>query len=558
MTISHRHSLLVVCGILALASVPEDAGAQLNECALINQLGQAIIPGGCIEKSLSQQIGPGQGDINTPGSSAYLVKRDPARAIRRGRQLFQRKWSGFEGLGPRVNANASGDITEVRRLGAGLSDSCAACHGRPRGSAGVGGDVATFPDSRDAPHLFGLGLIEMLADEMTADLRAIRTQALNEAKTGTVAGTTATAARPPRPAPVTRPLTTKGVSFGRITAHPDGRVDTSAVRGVDANLRVKPFLHQGVTASIREFLVGAFHAEMGLQAADPVLCAATKAEGSSVAAKPAESIAGFKYDPALDEFERPPACGEEGPDPDQDGKTNEIDPALVDYVEFYLLNYFKPGQYRVTPRAAAGLTSMQRIGCTSCHVQNLTVRNDRRIADVETKYDAERGIFNDLFATATPLYKTVADSAAFPQLQPIGGQFVVRNVFTDLKRHDLGAQFHERDFDGTKITMHVTEPLWGVGTTAPYGHDGRSVTLDAVIRRHGGEAAPVTRAYTALSPDQQENIVLFLQTLVLFPPDDTASNLNPGVPSSDDPQTITNHGSIALGALFQIPSEGVE
>ena len=27
--------------------------------------------------------------------------------------------------------------------------------------------MATRPDSRDAPHLFGLGLKEMLADEMT-------------------------------------------------------------------------------------------------------------------------------------------------------------------------------------------------------------------------------------------------------------------------------------------------------------------------------------------------------------------------------------------------------
>ena len=61
-----------------------------------------------------------------------------------------------------------------------------------------------------------------------------------------------------------------------------------------------------------------------------------------------------------------------------------------------------------------------------------------------------------------------------------------------------------------------------------------------------------------MSADDQEKIIDFLQTLVLFPPDDTASNLNPGVPSSDDPQTITNHGSINLGALFQIPSEGVE
>ena len=72
-----------------------------------------------------------------------------------------------------------------------------------------------------------------------------------------------------------------------------------------------------------------------------------------------------------------------------------------------------------------------------------------------------------------------------------------------------------------------------------------------MIRRHGGEAAGVTRAYNAQWADDQEQIIAFLQTLVLFPPDDTASNLNPGVPSSDDPQTITNHGSINLGALFQ-------
>jgi len=78
-----------------------------------------------------------------------------------------------------------------------------------------------------------------------------------------------------------------------------------------------------------------------------------------------------------------------------------------------------------------------------------------------------------------------------------------------------------------------------------------------VIRRHGGEAAAVTRAYVGLGPDDQEKIIDFLQTLILFPPDDTASNLNPGVPSSDDPQLPGNHGSIALSGLFQISSEGV-
>jgi hypothetical protein len=49
------------------------------------------------------------------------------------------------------------------------------------GAAGSGGNVATRPDSRDAPHLFGLGLKEMLADEITHDLRHIRAQAVAEA-----------------------------------------------------------------------------------------------------------------------------------------------------------------------------------------------------------------------------------------------------------------------------------------------------------------------------------------------------------------------------------------
>jgi hypothetical protein len=46
----------------------------------------------------------------------------------------------------------------------------------------------------------------------------------------------------------------------------------------------------------------------------------------------------------------------------------------------------------------------------------------------------------------------------------------------------------------------------------------------------------------------------FLSTLVLFPPDDTASNLNPGDRGAADfPQF--GHGSIALGVLFNDPSD---
>ena len=201
---------------------------------------------------------------------------------------------------------------------------------------------------------------------------------------------------------------------------------------------------------------------------------------------------------------------------------------------------------------------MHSIGCTGCHVQNLTIERDRRVADVETRYDPERGIFNGLFAEVRTRFQVAHDGNDYPLVLPEEQRFVVRNIFTDLKRHDLGPNFHERDYDGNRITEHVTEPLWGVGSTAPYGHDGRSVNLDAVIRRHGGEAEAVTAAYRRLDAESRGMILEFLQTLVLFPPDDTASNLNPGNPLSDDPQDPANHGSINLGALFQITIEGAE
>ena len=150
---------------------------------------------------------------------------------------------------------AVGDIAAEGSIGAGLVDSCAGCHGRPHGSAGFGGDVFTRPDSRDAPHLFGLGIIEMLADEITQDLRQIRDDAIAWASNKDVVVS----------------LKSKGISYGQITVNSDGPVDTSDVEGVDGDLRVRPFFHNGETLSIREFVVGALNAEMGLEAFDPDL-----------------------------------------------------------------------------------------------------------------------------------------------------------------------------------------------------------------------------------------------------------------------------------------------
>jgi hypothetical protein len=66
-------------------------------------------------------VGAGRGDWFTEDSSSFLITRDPFGAIRRGRQLFQRKCTVAGGQGP-VFGDGSGDIDRDRLIGAGLSD----------------------------------------------------------------------------------------------------------------------------------------------------------------------------------------------------------------------------------------------------------------------------------------------------------------------------------------------------------------------------------------------------------------------------------------------------
>jgi CxxC motif-containing protein (DUF1111 family) len=163
--------------------------------------------------------------------------------------------------------------------------------------------------------------------------------------------------------------------------------------------------------------------------------------------------------------------------------------------------------------------------------------------------------FNRMFAQAAAFLTVTSDGSGLPDLKRHSNHsFVVRNIFTDFKRHDLGVNFHERNYEGTLSTLFITEPLWGVGTTAPYGHDGRSDTLEDVILRHGGEAAMARDAFNALSPTAKSFVIDFLQSLVLFPPDDTASslqNINPM--AANFPQN--GHGAIALTPLFNNPAD---
>lgn len=514
---------IVVCSMLAAGLSAPVFGQLIDRNQAPNAANEGIsrpLTGG----PYPSQIGEGRSATDWNASS-NVIAFDPFRAIRRGRQLFQRKFRAMDGLGP-ITGDGFGDVNTDGSIGAGLADSCAACHGRPRGAAGFGGDVVTRPDSRDAPHLFGLGLKEMLADEITGDLRAIREQARHRAVTTGAA--------------VSRRLASKGIDYGAIRAFPDGTIDTTGVEGVNADLRVRPFFSHGDTISIREFIVGALRNEMGLAAAaDPDLTAAQYG--------PVVTAAGMMLNGLTDTIEKAPF--EEG----DFGGSVEQRTALVDFLEFYLFSYFKPASGEPTPDTQRGRRILNQIGCTSCHVQNLEIRRDRRVADVETVFDAGRGSLNRLFATATlrlanPSSLGQGAVAKIPALQP----FLVKQIYTDFKRHDLGPAFHERNYDGTMRTHFMTTALWGVGSTSPYGHDGRSVNLTEVILRHGGEAQEARDAFEALPPPARSAVLRFLESLIIFPPDDTASNLDPGDRNAPGyPQR--SHGSIRLSVLFNDP-----
>ena len=89
---------------------------------------------------------------------------------------------------------------------------------------------------------------------------------------------------------------------------------------------------------------------MGLEAsADPDLLVASA--GGRVVTPSGMALDGLK-----DHISQPP------PPDEQNG--NEIDPALVDHLEFYLLNYFKPAHSEQNATTVHGRRVLGQAGCS--------------------------------------------------------------------------------------------------------------------------------------------------------------------------------------------------
>ncbi|MGH9362237.1 MAG: di-heme oxidoredictase family protein, partial [Thermoanaerobaculia bacterium] len=384
-----------------------------------------------------------------------------------GDELFDYEFRPENGLGNGLAGRpgsqaAVGPAPNLRRVlrgefGGPDSHNCSSCHskGGPDGAGHLtqngflrGDGVSTLAaDARNPPHLLGLGPVEALAREMTAELQGQRSRAIAEAR----AGGRAVEAR----------LESKGVRFGALWAQPDGGVDASLLEGIDPDLVVKPFGWKGHQGTIREAVEEAFRIHLGLVSMHDQ-------ERLRDGKAPVERYGdGVWYDA------------------DRDGATIEVDEGMLTTMVVYLSQLEAPAIRPpaidgLADRFARGAALFEEVRCSSCHRPFLRLQ-DPVLAVRPRGADA---------AASEPIRVDVAADGEHPKIEPedtARTAFKVR-LFSDLKRHDLGPNFHERQYDGTIKTLFVTEPLWGVATTAPYGHDGRSINLNEVILRHGGEA----------------------------------------------------------------------
>lgn len=69
--------------------------------------------------------------------------------------------------------------------------------------------------------------------------------------------------------------------------------------------------------------------------------------------------------------------------------------------------------------------------------------------------------------------------------------------------------------DHPRLNEWKTPPLWGVGQTAPYLHDGSAPTLKDAILNHGGQARGVRSSYEKLNEHDQQAVVKFLESLAV-------------------------------------------
>jgi CxxC motif-containing protein (DUF1111 family) len=179
----------------------------------------------------------------------------------------------------------------------------------------------------------------------------------------------------------------------------------------------------------------------------------------------------------------PPQC-QVAPEPNDDGSN------LM--ATFHFLMYLAPNTPDAPNINGQTLFNSDLTGCYKCHNPTYTTGSD----------------------VTMPLHwgqPQIIHSKALSS-QPV-------NLYSDLLLHDMGPGLS----DGLPLTksatatMFRTTPLWGLKTRISnnFGllHDGRTTSVDAAIRLHGGEALQSRNLYRTLSAQDQADLVAFISSL---------------------------------------------
>jgi hypothetical protein len=473
---------------------------------------------------------------NIPGTSMYLQETDPWLTYAIGQSYFEREWALTDGL----FQFAQGDPRAE-----GAANSCGMCHNLPFRTAGYGGNVAE-PGAfgRNIPHLFGIGLVEEIGIQIRSQILAAYDTNHNGFLDvpSEVSGKHAVIEAAPGVKVDFGSLDDDGDGWPGLNdviqvvmvdrhgkplrVHPDGKPYTlrdSEVAGYDPVVAVitsSTVVNQ--QATVRGFVVGALRAVFGLPVLDPSVT------GEGHAGKDESAWVGTSNAGALQL--QIPVSHKKDANPCQYVSEGEIDT-----LEWFLLNHPRPGLEHQNPQTRLGQKLLGSYGCTTCHTQDWVIQpadehlgfvGDRRFFDFDVSADNPRGRLEGRLHILT---KTQQLSDGSRVQIPRRGGFTVRNIYSDLRYHDLGERFYEYRSVVGKIFVTKrfrTTPLWGVGSSAPYGHDGRSATLDDVIRRHSGEAEKPAHAYANATQASRNAILKFLQSLVLYQADLVPADLD--------------------------------
>jgi hypothetical protein len=486
-------------------------------------------------------------DANLPGGTAWLFDRDPYLAFQLGRDMNFREFRERDGTFDLKVGNFLGLLADglTSKITANNHVSCSGCHNVPEGNPGGGTNFSKDSGlGRQAPHYYGGGIVEMLAIQVRAQMM----RQLDRDGNGWVSvdevrdrGSVVLA----RPTPDAEPL-----DFGdpRLSNGATGKPQLNnifRVWFVDAQGRFVPGATEvnGVTTfgynfemvvwgwgqgkgrsalnpTNRAFLWDPYKTHSGLESYDPTTT--NDPDGNGVSAP---SLAGAIQFPAThkpaDRGLTIDPLGFSRDDPDRDGYLNEVSEGDLDLAEWYMLNAPRPAFAGTAREYRDGVERMTRLGCTACHTAEWQIAaanadpargaitaGDRRFFDLDVKWDATAKQFR---GRVVPLY----DRQGERYVRRLGS-FTVPGFFSDLRQHDMGAACEETDFAGNQNRLWRTPMLWGVGSGMPWMHDGQSLSLDAAILRHGGEALASRNAFERESPSNQRELIAFLEKLRLY------------------------------------------